>query len=119
MYKRINLLLLSLVVITSQCFAGDVTFGEAKTAVSGADAQQLKVNDLDGDSKPDLIWRDSSGNLKYSLQASATNQETVLQPDPEEGMDIFLRSSTSTQVWNTWFLATGGWGARLSHKKPT
>ncbi|MGK5091030.1 LamG domain-containing protein [Deltaproteobacteria bacterium TL4] len=72
MYKRIILLLLSLVVITSQCFAGDVTFGEAKTAVSGADAQQLEVNDLDGDSKPDLIWRDSSGNLKYILHAGSS-----------------------------------------------
>ncbi|MGK5093084.1 hypothetical protein WDW89_13840 [Deltaproteobacteria bacterium TL4] len=71
MFTRIIFLLLSLVVITSQCFAGDVTFGEAKTAVSGADAQQLEVKDLDGDSKPDLIWRDSSGNLKYSLQANS------------------------------------------------
>ncbi|MGK5093982.1 hypothetical protein WDW89_18465 [Deltaproteobacteria bacterium TL4] len=71
MFKTITLLLISLVVITSQCFAGDVTFGETKTAVSGADAQQLEVKDLDGDSKPDLIWRDSSGNLKYSLQSSS------------------------------------------------
>ncbi|MGK5093981.1 hypothetical protein WDW89_18460 [Deltaproteobacteria bacterium TL4] len=59
MYKRITILLLSLVAITSPCFAGDVTFGEAKTAVSGADAQQLEAKDLDGDSKPDLIWQDS------------------------------------------------------------
>ncbi|MGK5093653.1 hypothetical protein WDW89_16785 [Deltaproteobacteria bacterium TL4] len=71
MFRKITILLLSLVAITSPCFAGDVTFGEAKTAVSGADAQQLEVKDLDGDSKPDLIWRDSSGNLKYSLQESS------------------------------------------------
>ncbi|MGK5093758.1 LamG domain-containing protein [Deltaproteobacteria bacterium TL4] len=71
MFTRITLLLLSLLAITSPCFAGDVTFGEAKTAVSGADAKELKVEDLDGDSKPDLIWRDSSGNLKYSLQTGS------------------------------------------------
>ncbi|MGK5091025.1 hypothetical protein WDW89_03290, partial [Deltaproteobacteria bacterium TL4] len=77
MYTKIILLLLSLVVITSPSFAGDVTFGEAKTAVSGADAQQLEVNNLDGDSKPDLIWRDSSGNLKYSLQAGINLENRV------------------------------------------
>ncbi|MGK5093752.1 hypothetical protein WDW89_17290 [Deltaproteobacteria bacterium TL4] len=77
MYKRITILLFSLVAITSPCFAGDVTFGEAKTAVSGADAQQLEVKDLDGDSKPDLIWRDSSGNLKYSLQNNAASSAIV------------------------------------------
>ncbi|MGK5094527.1 hypothetical protein WDW89_21250 [Deltaproteobacteria bacterium TL4] len=71
MYTRIIFLLFSFVAITSPCFAGDVTFGEAKTAISGADAKELKVEDLDGDSKPDLIWRDSSGNLKYSLQANS------------------------------------------------
>ncbi|MGK5093764.1 hypothetical protein WDW89_17350, partial [Deltaproteobacteria bacterium TL4] len=93
MFTRIAILLFSLVAITSQCFAGDVTFGEAKTAVSGADAQQLKVNDLDGDSKPDLIWQDSSGNLKYSLQAG-----------------INLESRVWTQV-----TSSAAWSGRYNH----
>ncbi|MGK5093753.1 hypothetical protein WDW89_17295 [Deltaproteobacteria bacterium TL4] len=103
MLKTITFLLLSLVAITSQCFAGDVTFGEAKTAVSGADAQQLEVKDLDGDSKPDLIWRDSSGNLKYSLQSSEVPAENIVVP-----MELTSWIQRPDGSQSTWEITTEG-----------
>jgi hypothetical protein len=45
-----------------------VVFGPPQMAVAGADAQEFEVIDINGDDKPDLVWRDSQGNLKYGLQ---------------------------------------------------
>ncbi|MGK5090809.1 hypothetical protein WDW89_02195 [Deltaproteobacteria bacterium TL4] len=117
MYTRIILLLLSLVVITSQSFAGDVTFGEAKTAISGADAQQLEVNDLDGDSKPDLIWRDSSGNLKYSLQAGS-NLENRVWTQATASAAWKSRQGHSSVVFNDKIWAIGGGTDNSSNELP-
>lgn len=81
MCKKIFGLLVGLLGMVNLCFAGDISFGEAKTAVSGADAQEFEVKDIDGDNKPDLIWRDSAGDLKYSLQVT----EILIKEDFNDG----------------------------------
>lgn len=71
-------LILILLVSSSVLFAESIFFSQATTAVIGANAKELKAADINGDGRLDIVWVDSVGDIKFSLQNINTVKSSPL-----------------------------------------